>query len=129
MTGHFRLFRTSLPTVQGLMNVQSAIQSCSISSSAPTIVHVSKMFAVPVTLLPRQPGDPSPTNPQQEIFLAFGRVFAGQLRTGQELLVLSAAYNPAVPDKHQQTAKVILLTAHKRHFMLGVKEAVAMLCS
>ena len=96
--------------LQGLLEVHSAIEHCSTSEQSPTIVHVSKMFAVPVSLLPRQAGDPSPADPTQEVFLAFGRVFAGQLKRDQTLHVLSAAYSPATPDKHRQEVQVILHT-------------------
>lgn len=69
-------------------------------------MHVSKMFAVPASLLPRQPGDPAPSDPQQEVFLAFGRVFAGQLKDKQRVHVLSAAYSPVDVDKHRQEIEV-----------------------
>lgn len=67
------------------------------------------MFAVPASLLPRQTGDPSPPDPTREVFLAFGRVFAGQLKPKQKLHVLSAAYSPASPEKHRQEVQVLTL--------------------
>jgi translation elongation factor EF-G len=43
----------------------------------------------------RLPGEPSPANPTQEHFLAFGRVFSGVARAGQAVYVLPATYDPA----------------------------------
>ena len=95
--------------MQSLHEVQAAIQNCSKGINAPTAVHVSKMFAVPASALPRQPGDPAPSDPRKEVFLAFGRVFSGSLRNDQVVHVLSAAYTPVNPDKHRQEVKVNLL--------------------
>ena len=54
----------------------------------------------------RQEGRPSPQDPSQEVFLAFGRVFSGVLRDGQSMHVLSAAYNPIHPHLQRQVLKV-----------------------
>jgi translation elongation factor EF-G len=93
-------------TVQSLAAIQAAVQSCDTSPAAPTVVHVSKMVAVPASALPRNVGDPSPQDPLKEVFLAFGRVFAGQLRDGMSVHVLSAAYTPLEPDRHRQEVQV-----------------------
>lgn len=50
------------------------------------------------------PGEPGPSNPTEERFLAFGRVFSGVLRAGQAVHVLPPTYNPADPDSTQQAA-------------------------
>jgi len=44
------------------------------------------------------PGEPAPGKPDEEVFLAFGRVFSGVARAGATVHVLSAAYDPAAPD-------------------------------
>lgn len=41
---------------------------------------------------PRLPGEPGPANPQQERFLAFGRVFSGAIRQGQTVQVCTCAW-------------------------------------
>jgi ribosome assembly protein 1 len=40
------------------------------------------------------------------VFLAFGRVFSGFAREGARVHVLSAAYDPAAPDCHRQSAPI-----------------------
>lgn len=92
--------------MQSLATIRAAVQSCDTSPEAPTIVHVSKMVAVPASALPRNAGDPSPQDPLKEVFLAFGRVFAGQLEDGMSMHVLSAAYTPLEPDRHRQEVQV-----------------------
>lgn len=70
------------------------------------MVYVSKMVAVPAASLPRAPGQATPRSLSEDVFLAFGRVFAGQLRDAQKLHVLSAAYSPSKPNSHRQEARV-----------------------
>ncbi|GIL84225.1 hypothetical protein Vretifemale_12915, partial [Volvox reticuliferus] len=80
------------------------------SPSAPLVVYVSKMVAVPRGLLPRVPGEGGATHGSQlqqdhdEVFLGFGRVFSGVAQPGQRVHVLSGAYNPAAPTTQRQTA-------------------------
>ena len=57
-------------------------------------------------LLCRLPGQSGPSNPSEEVFLAFGRVFSGILRDQQEVHVLSAAYHPGMAAQHRQVVKV-----------------------
>ena len=52
------------------------------------------------------PGEPGPRDPKEETFLAFARIFAGVLRDGQTVHVLSAAYNPAHPNLERQELQV-----------------------
>ena len=87
--------------------MEAALQACDSSPDAPTVVYVSKMVAVPAASLPRGAGEPGPPRSSQDVFLAFGRVFAGRLRQGQRLHVLSAAYDPHNPADHAQQAQVI----------------------
>ncbi|CAN6278773.1 unnamed protein product [Urochloa humidicola] len=93
--------------------VRSCVASCSTSASAPVVVFVSKMFAVPYTMLPSKGlngewlnhhnqghGDPEP---EEECFLAFARVFSG-------VLVLSPLYDLVKGDdasgKHVKEVEV-----------------------
>ncbi len=59
---------------------------------------------MPVSLLPRLPGEPAPANGLEERFLAFGRVLSGVVREGQRVHVLSAAYDPSRPGEQRQSA-------------------------
>lgn len=92
-----------------LDEVEAAVASCSAEESAPTVVYVSKMVAVPANALPRVPGEPGPADPLEERFLAFGRVFSGVVRAGQSVQVLPATYNPAAPGSEHSQATVTAL--------------------
>jgi len=79
--------------------ILGAITSCDASASAPLVIYVSKMVSVPTTSLPRSSlAQQSAQNPslslsydsKDETFLAFGRVFAGQIRRGQTVHVIHA---------------------------------------
>ncbi|KAK9830922.1 hypothetical protein WJX81_005694 [Elliptochloris bilobata] len=93
---------------EGVDAARAAVLSCAATPPAPAVVYVAKMLAVPASSLPRGAAwDPNPgTDPADEVFLAFGRVFAGMLRDGDCVHVLSAAYDPAVPALHRQEAQV-----------------------
>ncbi|KAH9287433.1 hypothetical protein KI387_031550 [Taxus chinensis] len=106
-----------------LDRVRRAVETCDSSSSAPCIAFVSKMFAVPLNLIPRQGphgelldnlveelglGDIIDAG-HQDCFLAFARVFSGVISTGQKIYVLSSLYDPLrleSQQKHMQEAKV-----------------------
>ncbi|KAL6634211.1 hypothetical protein ACP70R_026882 [Stipagrostis hirtigluma subsp. patula] len=108
--------------------VRRCVAACSTSASAPVVVFVSKMFAVPHTVLPSKgpngeplnhskgPGEPEPE--EEECFLAFARVFSGVLRAGQKVFVLSPLYDPVKGDdaagKHVQEVEL-----HCLYEMLG----------
>ncbi|GMH33552.1 hypothetical protein BSKO_01386 [Bryopsis sp. KO-2023] len=82
--------------------VQRALKTSDSLPSAPLVIFISKMMAVPVSVLPRSPGDPIRADPNSDEFLAFGRVFSGIARAGMEVHVLSPAYDPTNPDAHRQ---------------------------
>jgi ribosome assembly protein 1 len=105
--------------------VRSCVAACSASASAPIVVFVSKMFAVPYTMLPCKGlnGEEllihSESEPEGECFLAFARVFSGVLRAGQKVFVLSLLYDPVKGDdaagkKHMQEVEL-----HGLYEMLG----------
>ncbi|KAL4448964.1 hypothetical protein ABPG77_007681 [Micractinium sp. CCAP 211/92] len=93
--------------LQGSLDAcEAGVKACNTSPDAPLVLYVSKMVAVPANALPRLPGEPGPANPQEERFLAFGRVFAGVVRQGQTVQVLPATYNPADPASERQEARI-----------------------
>ncbi|CAO2039129.1 unnamed protein product [Urochloa humidicola] len=107
--------------------VRSCVAACSTTASAPVVVFVSKMFAVPYTMLPpkglngellNHNQGRSELEPEEECFLAFARVFSGVLRAGQKVFVLSPLYDPVKGDdasgKHVKEAEV-----HYLYEMLG----------
>ena len=96
----------SVPFTQGLQCVEAAVRACDTTPCAPLVIYVSKMVAVPAGALPRRPGDAAVADNRAEVFLAFGRVFAGVVREGAHVHVLSPAYNPAFPAAHRQEAQV-----------------------
>ncbi|KXG30393.2 hypothetical protein SORBI_3004G168900 [Sorghum bicolor] len=106
--------------------VRSSVAACSASASAsaPIVVFVSKMFAVPYTMLPcrglnrKELLIHSEPESEGECFLAFARVFSGVLRAGQKVFVLSTLYDPVKGDdaasKHVQEVEL-----HCLYEMLG----------
>ena len=89
----------SKEALETMDHVERSLAASSSSSDAPLVVFVSKMVAMPSSLVPRLPGDPSLTSsPDEEVFLGFGRVFSGTARAGVTVHVLSAAYQPNDPD-------------------------------
>lgn len=105
----------------GLEKTQAAVKACDDSADAPCIMFVSKMFAVPIDLLPRRGPDGGllPDMEEElnslgdvgheECFLAFARVFSGVLCVGQKVWVLSPLHDPTkreLEGKHMQEAVV-----------------------
>lgn len=83
-------------------DVERALSGADASSSAPLVLFVSKMVAVPAAALPRLPGEPAPEHPLEERFVGFGRVFAGTARDGDHVHVLSPKYDPAEPNSKER---------------------------
>ncbi|KAK7305351.1 hypothetical protein VNO77_43256 [Canavalia gladiata] len=84
--------------------VRKAVEQCDCRPQAPCVAFVSKMFAVPVKMLP--PGDEG-EGELDECFLAFARIFSGVLSAGQRIYVLSALYDPRKGEtKHVQEAQL-----------------------
>eukprot|EP00201_Polytomella_parva_P014391 CAMPEP_0175066456 /NCGR_PEP_ID=MMETSP0052_2-20121109/16521_1 /TAXON_ID=51329 ORGANISM="Polytomella parva, Strain SAG 63-3" /NCGR_SAMPLE_ID=MMETSP0052_2 /ASSEMBLY_ACC=CAM_ASM_000194 /LENGTH=785 /DNA_ID=CAMNT_0016333165 /DNA_START=42 /DNA_END=2396 /DNA_ORIENTATION=- len=115
-----------------LKRYRSALHASSSAVDAPLVIYISKMVAVPASLVPRATADPdsgsrfftlpSPESEstvsrrggggggggggaedEKEVFLAFGRVFSGVARPGTRVHVLSTAYDPLDPTSHRQT--------------------------
>ncbi|KAI3880105.1 hypothetical protein MKX03_003926 [Papaver bracteatum] len=100
-------------------NVKKSVQACDASAEAPCVAFVSKMFAVPMKVLPRKGPNGEAVNnypdeggvgESDECFLAFARIFSGVLHVGQKINVLSALYDPfkgeEAMQKHLQEAEM-----------------------
>ncbi|XP_022147649.1 elongation factor-like GTPase 1 [Momordica charantia] len=106
--------------------VKKSIEACDSRPEAPFVAFVSKMFAVPVKMLPRRDNQGETTNfsaddggdgESDECFLAFARIFSGVLCSGQRVFVLSALYDPTKGEsmqKHIQEAEL-----HSFYLMMG----------
>lgn len=72
-------------------------------AGAKPVVYVSKMVSVPAASLPGFRGGAAA---HDEVFLAFGRVFAGTVVAGEPLFVLPDTHNPADDDGRVGVASV-----------------------
>ncbi|KAF7833788.1 elongation factor-like GTPase 1 [Senna tora] len=97
--------------------VRKSVEACDLRPEAPCVAFVSKMFAVPVKLLPHRGSHGEIINysgdegegESDECFLAFARIFSGVLSAGQRVFVLSALYDPLKGEqmqKHVQEAEL-----------------------
>lgn len=104
-----------------LESIEKAICSCDTSDSAPLVLYVSKMVSVPSTSLPRKSDQPIRSfSSQEEIFLAFGRVFAGKIREHQDVYVLQADYNPGIAmDGSQESSSITKISIGNLYLMMG----------
>ncbi|PON74116.1 Translation elongation factor [Parasponia andersonii] len=96
--------------------VRTSVEACDSRPEAPCVAFVSKMFAVPMKMLPQRGPqgevlnnwiDESEDGESDECFLAFARIFSGVLYSGQKIFVLSALYDPSKGEsmqKHVQEA-------------------------
>ncbi|UPQ98739.1 P-loop-containing nucleoside triphosphate hydrolase [Chloropicon primus] len=67
-----------------------------------TVGFVSKMIVVPTASLPQD----FQNSDSENTYLAFGRIFAGTLKVGQTIHVLSPKYSPRSPDEGRQEVVV-----------------------
>lgn len=91
--------------------VRKSVETCDSGAYAPSVAFVSKMFAVPMKMLPREEivDNSIDDGDSGECFLAFARVFSGVLFAGQRVFVLSALYDPLnveLNQKHVQEAEL-----------------------
>lgn len=99
------------PAATHLQRTHAALCASDADADAPLVVYVSKMVAVPLSTLPRTPGEPLPQPDGEgcnDVFLAFGRVWAGVMREGQRVHVLSDAYSPRAPNMHRYDVCICL---------------------
>ncbi|XP_057467555.1 uncharacterized protein LOC130756932 [Actinidia eriantha] len=103
--------------------VRKSVEACNSSPEAPCVAFVSKMFAVPLKMLPQMGLHGEVLNnftdygESDEWFFAFARIFSGVLCSGQRVFVLSALYDPLKGEsmqKHVQEAEL-----HSLYLMMG----------
>lgn len=103
-----------------IIEIKEAIKSCDTRETAPLVMYVSKMVSVPVTSLPRKIGQPSRSfDAKEEIFLAFGRVFAGVIKEGQDVYVLQADYDPITMAHDETSSSISKTTINELYLMMG----------
>ncbi|EPS72321.1 hypothetical protein M569_02432 [Genlisea aurea] len=85
-------------------SVRRSVEACDCSPSAPSLVFVSKMFTVPVKMLPRGEFSNSSIDESSsdDVFLAFARIFSGVIYSGQKIFVLSSLYDPTKLESNQK---------------------------
>ncbi|XP_028758605.1 elongation factor-like GTPase 1 [Neltuma alba] len=96
--------------------VRKSVEECDWKPEAPCVAFVSKMFAVPIKMLPDRGSYTEVVNysgdgegESDECFLAFARIFSGTLSARQKVFVLSALYDPLKGEqmqKHVQEAEL-----------------------
>ncbi|BAB02089.1 elongation factor EF-2 [Arabidopsis thaliana] len=106
--------------------VRKSIEACDSSSDSPCVVFVSKMFAIPMKMIPQDGNhrermnglnDDDSKSESDECFLAFARIFSGVLRAGQRVFVITALYDPLKGEsshKYIQEAEL-----HSLYLMMG----------
>ncbi|CDY32224.1 BnaA01g17600D [Brassica napus] len=103
--------------------VRRSIEACDSSPDSPCVVFVSKMFAMPMKMIPqggdhreRMNGlnDDDSNSESDECFLAFARIFSGVLRAGQRVFVISSLYDPLKGESYIQEAQL-----HSIYLMMG----------
>ena len=93
--------RKPLPVSKEEAAVERAALSCDASRGAPLVAYVGKMVAVPARAIPRRVvttaggnanSNGSSGGGDEDVFLAFTRIFSGELRDGDPIFVLSSGY-------------------------------------
>eukprot|EP00743_Colponemidia_sp_Colp-15_P008611 GILK01009370.1.p1 GENE.GILK01009370.1~~GILK01009370.1.p1 ORF type:complete len:1052 (-),score=185.23 GILK01009370.1:177-3332(-) len=79
--------------------VRQAVMQCDKSETAPTVIFVSKMLNVDA-MGSDLAGRNARTASQESAFVGFARIFAGVLRKGASIYVLTPRYNPSNPGRH-----------------------------
>ncbi|KAK7407798.1 hypothetical protein VNO78_09887 [Psophocarpus tetragonolobus] len=99
--------------------VRKAVEECDFRDETPCVAFVSKMFAVPLKMVPGQMngfGDEREGD-SDECFLAFARIFSGVLYAGQRVFVLSAMYDPLKEESMQKHIQEVELKS--LYLMMG----------
>nr|GFA00586.1 elongation factor-like GTPase 1 [Tanacetum cinerariifolium] len=107
--------------------VKKSFEACDSRPESPCVAFVSKMFAVPIKMLPQRDVNGDIVNnyheeggsgDSDECFLAFARVLSGVIHLGQQVFVLSALYDPLKTcesvQKHIQEDEL-----HSLYLMMG----------
>jgi len=104
---------SSVPVSEEEVAVERAALSCDASREAPLLAYVGKMVAVPARAIPRKvigsAGSGASNNSNsnsggddEDVFLAFTRVFSGELRDGDSIFVLSSGYDPKEVEEKEE---------------------------
>uniref|UniRef100_A0A1J3CVT4 Elongation factor-like 1 n=1 Tax=Noccaea caerulescens TaxID=107243 RepID=A0A1J3CVT4_NOCCA len=106
--------------------VRKSIEACDSSRDAACVVFVSKMFAIPMKMIPQDGNhrermnglnDEDSKSESDECFLAFARIFSGVLRAGQRVFVISTLYDPLKGESSQKYIQEAEL--HSIYLMMG----------
>ncbi|CAN8258415.1 unnamed protein product [Cochlearia groenlandica] len=106
--------------------VRKSIEACDSSRDAPCVVFVSKMFAIPMKMIPQDGNhrermnglnDEDSKSESDECFLAFARIFSGVLCAGQRVFVVSTLYDPLKSESTQKYIQEAEL--HSIYLMMG----------
>ncbi|CAE5968273.1 unnamed protein product [Arabidopsis arenosa] len=106
--------------------VRKSIEACDSSRDSPCVVFVSKMFAIPMKMIPQDGNHRERMNglneedsksESDECFLAFARIFSGVLRAGQRVFVITALYDPLKGESSQKYIQEAEL--HSLYLMMG----------
>ncbi|KAL2346037.1 hypothetical protein Fmac_000037 [Flemingia macrophylla] len=109
--------------VEEAETARKAVEGCDCSEEAPCVAFVSKMFAVPVKMLPGQRGEvgngygDEGEADSDECFLAFARIFSGVLHSGRRVFVLSPLYDPLKGESMQKHIQEAVLKS--LYLMMG----------
>ena len=79
--------------------LDSCLAACDGAEGQPCMAFVSKMFAAPQGALPGSSHGQGEQGQQQEVFLAFCRVFSGTLKPGATVAMLPPGWTPAGPER------------------------------
>ncbi|CAH8382119.1 unnamed protein product [Eruca vesicaria subsp. sativa] len=106
--------------------VRKSIEACDSTRESPCVVFVSKMFVMPMKMIPQggdhgermnSLNDEDSRSESDECFLAFARIFSGVLCAGQRIFVISAQYDPLKGDSSQKYIQEAEL--HSIYLMMG----------
>ncbi|KAL8115471.1 uncharacterized protein LOC141666648 [Apium graveolens] len=105
---------------------RKSVEACDSRPEAPCVAFVSKMFAVPMKMLPQRgphgeiinnSSENGGNGDSDECFLAFARIFSGVLYAGQKVYVLSSLYDPL--KVHDMQKHVHEAELHSLYLMMG----------
>ena len=91
--------------------LDSCLAACDAADGQPCMAFVSKMFAAPQGALPGS-GHGQQQQPDQEVFLAFCRVFSGTLKPGATVAVLPPGWTPGGPERDTWAPADVSVQSH-----------------
>jgi len=94
----------------GVDEARKAVMEASPSDSAPKIIFVSKMMAVPKSHVQGAMNEPGDVK-----FIAFARIYSGTIRKGDKVYVLSSTHDPS----HFDAEKIEEVELKELYLMMG----------